>query len=339
MYIISKNKIIMKKFVIIISGPTATGKSEFSLGLGKYLPIEIINADVGSFYTKLFIGTAKPNWREEKIPHHLFDILDAPINYTAPQFRQDLGLLIQDIWARGNIPVIVGGSAFYIQSFFYKNYDLITPSKDLIAELEMKSCDQLWQLLHHVDPDRANKINMNDRYRLVRALAIWHTQKQKPSDFEQIFDPLSPFYFVYLTRDRDQLYHVINQRVISMIERGWVDEVLSIVDASKQGEHDWVNFLYSKKMIGYDVLVDYLEGKLSQEDFPEIIQLIMQRTRNYAKRQTTFLHKLVKNVEEKKNNHTNKDIQLSNIEVCNLTLCDLSLYIKQLSERILENLK
>jgi len=314
------------EFVILISGPTATGKSDFALELGKTLPIEIVNADIGSFYKELTIGTAKPDWENQTVHHHFFDVIDDTNSWTAPRFREELKQLIPEIWSRGNIPVIVGGSAFYIQSFFYNTHDLVSPTQDLMQSLEEQPHQDLWQQLHDVDPERAEKISPMDKYRVVRALAIWHTQGKKPSDFQQVFNPLTPFHFITLTRDRDQLYEMIDQRVLTMIDSGWLDEVRGLVDDS-----DWVNFLLNKKMIGYDLLAGYLMGDLSELDFSEIVSLIQQRTRNYAKRQLTFLKKLSKNIQ-----FDCKKISIEKFEVeeCNLTLCDLSLYIKQLSERI-----
>lgn len=323
-----------KNFVIIISGPTATGKSDFVLQLGNIIPIEIINADIGSFYTKLSIGTAKPDWYNQQISHHFFDILDDPVNYTAPQFRAQLEILIKEIWNRGNIPVIVGGSAFYIQSFFYKNHEIVTPDQLLVDQLEIQSSDNLWQQLNSIDPDRAEQIDVNDRYRLVRALTIWFTMKQKPSDFGQIFAPLAPFYFITLTRDRDQLYEMINQRVYMMMKDGWLNEVRELI-----GDQDWVDFLLKKKMIGYDLLIHYLQGNFSEQDLNDVTNLIAQRTRNYAKRQITFLKRLDANIKKEQVRHEKNEIGSSIVELCNLTLCDLSLYIKQLSERILQFLK
>lgn len=325
---------INKKFAIIVSGPTATGKSDFVLELGKTLPIEIVNADIGSFYIKLSIGTAKPDWQSQAIQHHFFDILDTPVNHTAPQFRAQLANLIEEIWSRGNIPVVVGGSAFYIQSFFYKNHELATPDQQLIDQLEVQSAEDLWKQLNFIDPDRAKQIEMNDRYRLVRALAIWYTMQQKPSQFGQIFDPLAPFYFITLTRERDQLYEMINQRVDIMMQRGWLNEVRSFVD-----DQDWVDFLCKKKMIGYDLLLQYLQGHFSEQDLDDVTNLIAQRTRNYAKRQLTFLKKLCVNIQKDQAQCENDLIRSSIIELSNLTLCDLSLYIKQLSERISNFLK
>ena len=232
-----------QKFVILISGPTGSGKSALALELGNHCAIEIVNADIGSFYTHLTIGTAKPDWQSSKIPHHFFDVIDDAKSWTAPQFREKLAVLIEEIWQRGAIPVVVGGSAFYIQSFFYKNHTLALPTEELIEELEERSTDLLFDELYAVDAQRAEKIGPSDRYRLVRALAIWYTQNQKPSDFEQQFEPLAPFYFATVFRDRDQLYTMINDRVDSMMENGWLREVQSLLD-----DPEWTDFLLKKKI-------------------------------------------------------------------------------------------
>lgn len=302
--------------VIIISGPTGTGKSDFVLKLGSFLgnSIEIINADIGSLYTPLTIGTAKPDWQSSPIQHHFFDTFDKPEHWTAPQFRESLQQLIPEIIQRGNAPVIVGGSAFYIQSFFYQHHALENPDQELVARLEAQSSDQLWQSLHAIDPERAEAIDMNDQYRLVRALAIWYTQHQKPSEFQPDYNPIAPFEFVVLTRDRDQLYGMINQRVTSMMQLGWLDEVRSLLD-----NQDWVDFLCKKKMIGYDVLIGYLSGHYQEQDYNEVVDLIAQRTRNYAKRQLTFLKRLIEHVTKDEEKLMGEDRQASSVKIYNLT--------------------
>jgi tRNA dimethylallyltransferase len=280
-----------QQHVIIISGPTATGKSDLAVRVGDN--IEVVNADIGSFYKQLTIGTAKPDWQNQTIPHHFFDVIADASSWTAPQFRQKLQILIEEIWERGNIPVIVGGSAFYIQAFFYKNHELVQPDQDLIVSLEQQSAQSLWQALHAIDPQRAAAIDPHDQYRLVRALAIWKTQGQKPSDFQPIFAPLAPFHFITLTRDRDQLYERINQRVQVMMQQGWLDEVRSLLD-----DGPWQDFMLKKKIIGYDLLAAHLLGHCSEQSLDEIIDLIAQKTRNYAKRQITFLSKLQRSVQK-----------------------------------------
>jgi tRNA dimethylallyltransferase len=301
-----------KKIVILISGSTATGKTNLALSLGTNLPIEIINADIGSFYTNLNIGTAKPNWKISKIKHHFFDVIQDCSSWTSHEFREKLDRVIKEIWERGSIPVIVGGSAFYVQSFFYKQHKLHAPTKELIVSLSQEPSDVLWEKLKEVDPIRADKISKQDHYRLVRALTIWYTQGKKPSELEQIFDPLAPFYFITVTRDRDQLYEIINNRVISMMQDGWLDEIRSLIS-----DETWVDFLCNKKIIGYDLLIEYLLGYQSEKSLEEIVELIQQKTRNYAKRQVTFLKKLQKNI--KNSMVANKNYNNYKIEEYNLS--------------------
>lgn len=322
----------MKKnrFSIVISGSTGTGKTDAALKLSEKLPIEIINADIGSFYTDMTIGTAKPDWKSEKTPHHFFDVIDGCYSWTAPQFRSRLEILLQEIWQRGNIPVIVGGSAFYIESFFFMTDTIPNADPSLIEELEKLSLDELWQKLSTVDSKRAEKIGRNDAYRLVRALAIWHTTGEKPSDFTRIYKPLSPFIFVTIQRNRQELYEKINKRTHSMIEQGWVEEVAQLVQ-----DPAWKHFIMKKKMIGYDVLVDFLQSSKTNQDLNNSVTVIQKKTRNYAKRQITFLKKLQRVI----SHHLNEDNSGCDVIEWNLTLCDLSLYIKQLSERIFKLLE
>lgn len=317
---------LKNKFTILISGSTGTGKTEAALQLGKHFPIEIINADIGSFYQNMTIGTAKPNWKQEVVPHHFFDVITNPTSWTAPQFRDKLKNLIQEVWSRGNIPVVVGGSAFYIQSFFYQHYDQMDVPDDLYASLESYSAQELWEQLEAIDPIRAQQLEKNDKYRLVRALAIWHVSKIKPSTCTMNFDPLSSFLFITIQRDRMQLYDKINKRTHVMLQDGWIEEVQQIIQ-----DETWKKFILKKKMIGYDSVIAYLQSLQSKEDYEQLVATIQKRTRNYAKRQVTFLKKLNKMVESEAKKHPK--LIGKNIE-WNLTLCDLGLYIKQLSEEV-----
>ncbi len=314
----------MKKYTIIITGATATGKSSFAIELAKKISGEIINADIGSFYKPLTIGTAKPDWQSEDIPHHLFDIINKPISYSIAQFRKEVKKVIQDIWQRGNIPIIVGGSAFYIKSFFYEQEE-IKGAEKFVKELEKRSCETkyLWQELYEIDGNRAKSIGRDDRYRIIRALAIFRATGRKPSEFGQRFMPLSDYQLVICHREREELYTRINHRVYQMIENGWIQEVKQLQKTA------WKNFLLKKKIIGYDDLLILLQNDLSLDEVTPIIQ---QKTRNYAKRQITFLNKLYKELSEQ-----NLDEDLVGIvDQINLTLCDVGLYIRQLHSQLLK---
>jgi len=326
---------ISQRAVIIISGATATGKSALALELAKKISGEIINADIGSFYTPLTVGTAKPDWRSDsqqsidgkhvEIKHHLFDILDKPENFTVVQFRQRLTVLFEEIWQRGNTPILVGGSAFYIKSFFYVQQD-IPDTFEHTNELEASLCStqELWEDLNVVDSVRACSINQGDRYRIIRALAIFKATGKKPSSFAQFASPLAPFYFVVCARQRDELYEKIDNRVVQMLQGGWQDEV------NKLRGTEWEAFLNKKKLIGYDDLLefDYKREYLSDA----MIAKIQQKTRNYAKRQIIFLNKLQRELKDAIK--SGKCVGSVN-EIC-LTLCDVGLYINGLSEQILK---
>ena len=323
---------LMKKYVILISGATASGKTDFAIKIAKKLSGEIINGDIGSFYTPLTIGTAKPDWKSSDIPHHLFDILDKPLNFTVVQFRQSLSGLINEIWQRGNVPIIVGGSAFYIKSFFFKQHE-IEGAQELIQQMEEEldqgliDCNALWDKLLKIDPLRASQIHCNDAYRIIRAIAIFQVTGQKPSSFDQLFEPLAPFYFITCSRDRKELYQRINKRVQEMMEQGWIEEVEELRGT------DWESFLISKKLIGYDDLLNF--GIISNlQSIDSVVQIIAQKTRNYAKRQIIFLNKLQSEIAALiENGHC-----IGAAEEINLTLCDVGLYIKGLSNRILQTL-
>ena len=311
-----------QKYTILISGATGTGKSSFAIDLAKELSGEIINADIGSFYKPLSIGTAKPDWQREEIPHHMFDIIEEPEVYSVVKFREHLHKLMQEIWDRGNVPIVVGGSAFYIQSFFYRQYD-IPGTKGIIDRLEKSdiTSKDLWQKLEAIDLQRAQAIDPHDRYRIIRALAIFEATGQKPSEFGQTFEPLSPYYFVVCHRDREELYDRIDKRVLQMINDGWVEELIPLLGTA------WEDFLVRKKIIGYD---DLLQVVKHGKNITDVIPIIQQKTRNYAKRQVTFLKKLQKDLKEK----DFPQIMVGNVEQINLTLCDVGLYIKQLVFKI-----
>jgi tRNA dimethylallyltransferase len=306
----------IQHYFLILFGPTGVGKTEVALELAQHLPSEIINSDVGQFYTPLSIGTAKPNWRSISIPHHLFDILDKPVDFTVVAYRERFLQTVSQIWQHCHLPLVVGGSSFYIHALFFPPY---AGSEIVSSEYAEYDTEKAWQLLYKIDPDRAKQIHPHDRYRIERALAIWHTTGKRPSAFVPRYNPPAPYMLICLTRDRTDLYGRINARTNEMIEAGWIDEVKTL-----QGT-DWEYFVRAKKFIGYSEILDYLEGK---RDLEKTVALIQQETRNYAKRQLTFWRRLEKQLKAEQ--------QTPNtfIETVNLTVTDLAIYIKQLSKRI-----
>jgi tRNA dimethylallyltransferase len=268
--------------MILLYGPTAVGKSDVALVLARRLGGEIINMDVGQLYAPLTIGTAKPNWRHSNIPHHLFDILTTPTNYTVVAYRQEVMRLVREIRARARIPILVGGSGFYLKSLFFAPSTLHTVE---IGQNIMPSDNavNLWSTLSAIDPLRATAISPYDTYRVQQALNIWYTAGIKPSNCKPIFhNPFGHCALVILQRERHNLYERINTRVCHMLDAGWVDEVQAL-------NTDWITFIHKKKVIGYTEIASFTEIPCATEyEYSVLVECIAQRTRRYARRQVTF---------------------------------------------------
>jgi tRNA dimethylallyltransferase len=280
-------------FFIIISGPTGVGKTAWvdELAQGVSFPIEVINADVGQLYTPLTIGTAKPDLVNVTVPHHMFNILHEPRDFTVTEYRARVLMFMEEICARGAVPVLVGGSGFYSASLFYPPEGV---SENVQLNLEEKTHEELWKKLEEVDPVRAAQIHHHDRYRIIRALRIWYGSGILPSECQPLFDPPGRCAFYFLTRDRDELYRRIDGRTDEMFQQGWYEEVKAL-------NEEWHTFLLSKKLIGYKELISYMqaesEGLVSDEAYEELRTLIAQKTRGYAKRQITFFKHLKKRLQ------------------------------------------
>jgi tRNA dimethylallyltransferase len=270
------------KQFIVFYGPTGVGKTDLALACAEHISGEIINADVGQFYTPLSIGTAKPDWQKSAIAHHLFDIINEPKDISVAEYRSLALKTLNDIWHREKMPVIVGGSTFYLSSLFFPPQQAIQIKKNQEYEKE----GDLWQQLKDIDPERATQIHPHDVYRISRALDIWYATGTKPSLYIPQYSAPGLFAFFFLTRNRKSLYDRINQRVIAMMEKGWIDEVAALKGT------DWEPFLKEKKLIGYDDILNYLDSP--QQNVSTLIDTIARKTRNYAKRQITFWNMLEK---------------------------------------------
>lgn len=315
----------MHQSFIILTGPTGTGKSAVGLALAHQLPIEIVNGDMGQLYTPLNIGTAKPTpFERELVPHHLFDLVDEPANFTVAQYRARVQVVLREIWSRNNIPVIVGGSGFYIKSLFFPAKD----SESALASLDTfpdgkhsgradqnilsfahKSTEELWQQLNAIDPERASKIHPNDRYRIERALILWHETGELPSTHAPVYDPIATNYKLFLlTRGREELYNRIDQRVLEMLP-AWREEVRGLKDTA------WEDFLCKKKIIGYCTLLE------AQDNDDSVIETIQRDTRRYAKRQLTFFRSLLEQL---------PDDKTATINMTHKTVDDIAMHITTL---------
>jgi len=277
---------------IIISGPTATGKSRLAIDVALWLkekgiPTEIISADSAQVYRYMDIGTDKLLPEERKgVRHHLIDVVDPDQQFDAMKFRSLALKEIERICAEGGIPITVGGTGFWIRVLLYGLFPGPARNPAIRAELKElakeKGRHYLHKLLSEIDPESARRIHPNDIQRLIRALEVYrltgkplseHFQKQKPSCS---FNALH----LALNLDRHLLYQKINQRVDKMMEKGFLDEVKRLREMGYGPE------LESQKIIGYRQLHSYLDGKLSLE---KAIHEIKKQTRHYARRQIIWL--------------------------------------------------
>ena len=263
--------------VIVITGPTAVGKSDLSLFLAHKLNGEIINADSTQIYKGLDIATNKVK-DTEGVVHHLFDEKDLREDYTVFDYQKDARRAIDDILSRGKIPILVGGTGLYINAALY-DYKFEDKAND---EYEGVSNDELYKMLLEVDPNTS--IHLNNRVRVISALNYYKANGKPYSEKEKDFKLLYDTIFIGLTADRDILYYKINKRVDKMVEEGLVKEAREAYDLG----------LRSKAVmtpIGPKELFDYFDGNISLD---EAIDLIKSKSRKYAKRQYTWFRNQMK---------------------------------------------
>ena len=274
------------KKVLLIAGPTAVGKTALSIELAQQLNGEVISGDSMQVYRHLDIGTAKVLPAERQgIPHYLIDIKTVQERFTVAEFVTRATALINEIQSRGKLPIIAGGTGFYLQSLlagFQFGPTDVDPDLayrqqwfDLAAE---KGSQAVWDELSHIDPQAARAIEPQNTVRVVRALEYWHTSGELFSDqADQAQSPLDA-YTICLTADRPLLYDRINQRVDLMLQAGLVEEAQWLYD---QGGLN----LAAGKGIGYHELFPYFEHRT---DLATAVELIKRDSRRYAKRQLTW---------------------------------------------------
>ena len=309
---------MVQRTVLIVIGPTGVGKTDFVDTLAEQFSIEVINGDMGQMYAPFAIGTAKPNWKKALVPHHLFDILSDPIYFSAKKYRDLVMALIQKIWDKNKVPVIVGGSSFYLLSLFF-------PPLESGGVPPVYPDTDIWKQLYAIDPKRAQQIDPHDTYRIKRALDIWYATGIAPSCYVPEFDPFASCHIVWLSRDRKDLYDRINKRVESMMRAGWIAEVQSLVAS------EWEPFLRKKKIIGYDLIFDYLAGVFTQK---ELLERIQKKIRNYAKRQITFWRSFKEKLKKGLDDSKDRVDKTIGIHELNLTHGDIDSYIKQLKNYV-----
>ncbi|MGD1997711.1 MAG: tRNA (adenosine(37)-N6)-dimethylallyltransferase MiaA [Candidatus Dependentiae bacterium] len=268
---------------IVIAGPTASGKSDFSLQIAQQCNGEIINADSVQMYTPVSIGTAKPDWRNEPIPHHLFDIIDTPTRYDVVRYREEIARLSAEMAQRDVTPILVGGSLFYIKSLLYPPHNL-PKTGSVPAPVRALSTALLYEHLKTIDADRAAQIMPTDTYRVQRAVQIWYEHGVKPSTQQPVYQPLLPLHIIFLCPPLETLYARINKRTDIMIhEQGWIDEARRVYK-----DPVWREFIAQRKFIGYPELFAWIAKGERESELPMVAEKIAQATRHYAKRQRCF---------------------------------------------------
>jgi tRNA dimethylallyltransferase len=246
-----------------------------------------------------------------------------PRNFTVAEYRTMVKKTMEDIWQRKALPVLVGGSMFYLRALLFppeQSADDGRPEQspeDVRMVLSAEEKLKLWHDLYEIDPERAQKIDKHDGYRIQRALKIWHDSGVKPSLYQPKYQPLANFHITFITRERDDLYQRIDTRVIEMFDQGWIAEVASLSD-------QWHSFLAHKKLLGYPEIIHMLEQKSrTSEERAQVCALIQKKTRNYAKRQITFWRSLKEALNERVGTP-------ARCEELNLTLSSVDLYLNHI---------
>ena len=279
-----------KSKVIVICGPTASGKTALSIELAKKINGEIISCDSMQIYKDMNIGTAKPNKEEmQGIKHYLLDYVSPDKRYSVAEFKKDAINAIEEIIKKGKMPIIVGGTGLYIDSLIYGiEYNDIKIDEKYREELEQIEKEQgletLYQMAQKIDSKAMEKISQNDKKRIMRVLEIYKaTGKTKTEQEEESRKNGIPYdYKVFaINWDRQVLYERINKRVDLMIKKGLIEEVENILSKYKK-------FPTAMQGLGYKEVVDYLKGNYTKE---EMIEKIKMETRRYAKRQLTWFRK------------------------------------------------
>lgn len=263
--------------VLVICGPTAVGKSELAIYLAKKYNGEIINGDSMQVYREMNIGTAKVSEQERKeVPHHLFDIKTIKEHFSVAEFQGLVRAKISEITSRGNLPIIVGGTGLYLKASLY-DYDFQEKEKRDYG-LTKKTTEELYDILIELDEETAKTIHMNNRRRIIRAIEIFyetgvgkvkHNQKQKQK-------PIYDVFFLGLSRPRDQLYQLINQRVDLMFEKGLEKEARYVLENADPKST-------ALQAIGYKEFLSCQDSELCKET-------IKLNSRHLAKRQQTWFN-------------------------------------------------
>lgn len=296
-----------KSKVIVIAGPTASGKTSLSIELAKKINGEIISADSMQIYKDMDIGTAKVTEEEkEGIEHYLVDFVEPDKRYTVSDFKKDAEKAIEEILAKGKVPIIVGGTGMYINSLIYGIEYQEMKFDEEYRNMLMKKAEtedglaEIYEEAKKIDEEAVKIISKNDKKRLVRILEIYKSTGKNKTE-QEILSRKNGVKYDYkvfaIDIQRDKLYERIEKRVDIMIEQGLENEVRNLVNKYEK-------FPTAMQGLGYKEVLEYFDGKISRE---EMIEKIKKETRHYAKRQLTWFRKnkeitWIDGLEDKQNN-------------------------------------
>ncbi|CUX67151.1 tRNA dimethylallyltransferase [Clostridium sp. C105KSO15] len=278
----------MMRPLIIITGPTAVGKTALSVRLAKAIGGEIISADSMQVYRHMDIGSAKIKKEEmDGVPHYLIDVLDPEEEFNVTVFQKMAKEAVEEIYSHGHIPIVAGGTGFYIQALLY-DIDFTENGEDTSIRMELEKLGQergaeyLHNLLRDIDPDSAEEIHENNLKRVIRAIEYYRQTGERISEHnKREREKKSPYDFFYyvVNTDRARLYERIDRRVDLMLEQGLVEEVMHLKDMGLTRD------MVSMQGLGYKEILDYLQGICTLE---EAIYVLKRDTRHFAKRQITW---------------------------------------------------
>lgn len=275
--------------ILVICGPTASGKTGLAVACAKKLNTEIISADSQLVYKDLNIGTAKPTEDEKQgIVHHLIDVADPKQDFSVFDYAEHAIPIVDRLLRKSKIPIVCGGTGFYINSILFDFAYGHAGANEAIRKkynslLEEKGKEYIYSLLQNIDPETAEKLHVNDTKRIIRALEIFEASGKKKSDQHDELIPKYDYLAVAINYPREELYSRIDKRVDAMFECGLVDEIENLL-ASGVDEN-----CRSMQAIGYKEVLKCLKNGDNQSTMRDIIK---QNTRHYAKRQITFFKKL-----------------------------------------------
>lgn len=278
--------------IVVITGPTATGKTALSVSLAKDFGGEIVSADSMQLYRRMDIGTAKVTPEEmQGVPHHMVDIAEPDEVYSVARYVEEAAVAIDGILARGKLPIVVGGTNLYIDSLisgrdFADNEEDNSLRKEIDAEYEEKGGERMLEILRGFDPERAEKLHPADRRRIVRAIEIYRLTGKTITQHDLETQAVPPRYDAAMLaldfEDRADLYARIDRRVDLMVEQGLFDEVKALLDSGISESAT------AMQAIGYKEPAAFFRGEITKD---EAIELIKRESRRYAKRQLTWLRR------------------------------------------------